>query len=145
MTHLKTLALALTLVPGIALAQAAKPGSHFLENWDLDDNGAITLEEITTRRADVFYMFDVDANDALDAQEYVLFDETRAADMQNAGEAAGKGAHKIQTGLTLAFNDVDADGQVSKDEFIARSPDWFATIDRDADGVITTADFGPKG
>lgn len=42
-----------------------------------------------------------------------------------------------------AFNDVDGDGRVSRDEFMARVPDWYAMMDRNADGTITTDDFGP--
>ena len=39
-------------------------------------------------------------------------------------------------------NDVDGDGQVSRDEFLARTPDWFAKMDRDGNGSVTTEDFG---
>jgi hypothetical protein len=46
-------------------------------------------------------------------------------------------------GMTLPFNDVDADGAVSLAEFLGQAPAWIAAMDRDGDGVITTADFGP--
>jgi len=33
---------------------------------------------------------------------------------------------------------------VSADEFAAKAADWFATIDRDGDGMIISKDFGPQ-
>lgn len=135
----------LALSMPLAAAAEDTPGSHFIENWDLNEDGSVSLEEITERRGDVFFMFDQDENDSLDAEEYVLFDETRAADMENNAGGHGKGGQRMQQGLTLAFNDTDADGAVSKEEFIANSAAWLAQVDRDNDGVITAADFGPQG
>lgn len=131
--------------PHVLLAQQT-PGTHFIENWDMDTNGSVTLEEITERRGDVFYMFDQDEDDLLSAEEYVLFDETRAADMAaNAGNhAQGKGAGRMQEGLTLGFNDTNKDGQVSRAEFMARSSAWLEVIDRNGDAIVTADDFGPR-
>lgn len=131
------------LIPFSAMAEDS-PGSHFLESWDLDENGAVSLAEITERRGDVFTMFDQDENGVLSAEEYVLFDETRAADMENNAGGHGKGGDRMQEGLTLGFNDLNADGEVSKDEFVGNSEAWVAQIDRDGDGEVTAADFGPK-
>ncbi len=134
----------IALVPMVASAQGT-PSSHFLLNWDLDEDGAVTVVEITERRELVFGMFDEDENGVLDAEEYKFFDETRAADMENnAGGGHGKGGGRMQKGLTLAFNDTNADGGVSMEEFLAQSGAWPASVDRDADGAITSADFGPK-
>jgi len=144
MTRLTALATFLLLFPLAAAAQGT-PGSHFIENWDLDENGSVSLDEITERRGDVFVMFDQDENGSLDTVEYVLFDETRAADMENNASGHGKGGRRMQEGLTLAFNDTNADGEVSKKEFIAQSAAWMAQVDRDGDGAITAADFGPQG
>ena len=41
-----------------ALAQDNQPGQHFIEGWDADGDGKVTLAELEPRRADVFYMFD---------------------------------------------------------------------------------------
>lgn len=133
----------MALMPCVAVASET-PGDHFIENWDADGNGAVSLEEISERRGDVFRMFDRDDNGALSAQEYVLFDETRAADMQNNAGGHGNGGGRMQMGLTLEFNDTNADGAVSMDEFVGNSAAWIAQMDRDADGMITAADFGPK-
>lgn len=127
-----------------ALAQQGQPGSHFIESWDGDRDGIVTLEEVTLRRGDVFAMFDANEDGLLDAEEYVLFDETRALDMENNG-GHGQGAMmRAGEGMTLVFNDADADGAVSLAEFLGQAPAWIAMMDRDGDGVITTADFGPN-
>jgi hypothetical protein len=131
---------AATLLPLTAMAQDG-PGTHFLQSWDLDENGVVTPTEAEERRGDVFLTFDAGEDQFLDAEEYALFDEARANDMENMGN--GHGMQNAQKGMTLVFNDIDADGLVSRDEFIARTADWIQLLDRDADGGVTAADFGP--
>lgn len=139
-------------VIGVMAAQSAQaaPGEHFMLNWDLDADGVITLAELEERRDIVFNMFDNDQNGLLDAEEYGYFDETREADMANNAGQEGGGGHghgqggmgRVMTGLTQAYNDTDGDGTVSIEEFIGQTEAWFATIDRNGSGDITTADFG---
>ncbi|MCA0872300.1 EF-hand domain-containing protein [Seohaeicola saemankumensis] len=137
-------ALALATASGAATAGGTRPGAHFIENWDLDGDGRVTSAEAAQKRAEVFVMFDQDADGALDAAEYDLFDETRQADMaENAGGHQKGPMQRINQGLQRVFNDTDGDGRVTADEFTARSDAWFAMIDRDGDGVLTPADFRP--
>jgi hypothetical protein len=143
MIKLTMLATLTALLPFAAAAQN-NPGEHFIESWDLNADGTVTLEEIAERREMVFTMFDNDENGVLDSAEYIFFDETRAADMENNAGGHGQGGGRMQEGLTLSFNDSDADGLVSQEEFINNSSAWIALIDRDADGVITFSDFGPN-
>lgn len=139
------LAAALTLTAGVVLAEQGQPGLHFVENWDLDADGIVTLAEATEKRGDVFYTFDENDDGILTKAEYAMFDEARANDMQGQG-GHGQGAMKqADSGMTLAFNDVNGDGAVSRDEFLSRVPAWFSKMDRSGDGVITTQDFGRKG
>jgi hypothetical protein len=128
------------LLPLTAMAQD-RPGSHFLDSWDQDGDGIVTVTEAQERRGDVFLTFDSNEDQFLDEEEYALFDEARANDMANEGH--GHGMQNAQKGMTLAFNDIDADGRVSRDEFVARTADWILLLDRDADGGVTSADFGP--
>ena len=46
--------------------------------------------------------------------------------------------------MQMAFNDVDGDGLVTREEFLGQVGAWLTSIDRNADGVITAEDFGPK-
>lgn len=139
-------ALALPLSGGAAVAQAGVPGGHFIENWDLDADGVVTLEEAETKRGELVRMFDFDEDQVLNAEEYALFDETRRADMDlNAGGVAKGPMFLVEQGLTLEYGDVNGDGQVSMDEFVGRTVDWFATMDGNGDGVIGPEDFRPRG
>jgi hypothetical protein len=144
MTRIVAVALA-TVVAGTAVAQDGQPGEHFIENWDMDANGEVSLAEAQQKRADLFRMFDQNEDGVLNKDEYALFDRTRQDDM--AANAGGHETGMMQTvnqGLTLPFNDTDADGSVSAVEFLDRVPDWFRMMDRTGDGVVTTDDFTPR-
>lgn len=137
-------ALLLALAPFTVTAQEAVPGGHFIENWDFDGDGTVTLAEAVEKRGEIFYMFDQNENGLLDAPEYDLFDETRAADRaQNADGHKNRRMDVAEGGMTREFTDIDGDGLVSAAEFQDSTSDWFARVDRDADGTITSADFGP--
>ncbi|MEN8838083.1 MAG: EF-hand domain-containing protein [Celeribacter marinus] len=148
-----------------ATVSAQQFGGHFMESWDTDSDGTVTLAEVEERRGDIFYMFDVNEDGFLDAQEYVQFDETRVADrevhMEEAQETASQGASMgqgkgqgptgmsagisgVQNAMTLAYNDTDGDGQVSRDEFTSNTAGWFVTMDKTGDGVVNADDFGRK-
>lgn len=58
---------ALALTSAMALA-AGVPGEHFVENWDLDGDGIVTLAEAQERRGDVFTTFDADEDGKLSAE-----------------------------------------------------------------------------
>ena len=131
------------LLPLAAAAQSGVPGGHFIENWDLNGDGQITQAEATEKRDDLFYMFDQNEDGSLDHTEYTLFDETREADMQaNAGGFQRGPMAVVNQGLTREFNDANGDGQVSREEFLARVPEWFALIDHTGDNIISSHDFG---
>ncbi|CUH78254.1 calcium-binding protein [Tropicibacter naphthalenivorans] len=141
---MKHLTLALILAAAPVFAQGV-PGQHFVENWDLDGDGAVSVAEATERRGDVFLSFDQDDDGFLDAEEYKVFDQARANDMENEGGGHGQGNMKnAAEGMELAMNDVDGDGKVSRDEFLGQAKVWIAEMDLDEDGVITTQDFAMR-
>ena len=151
---MKTLA-TLTLTAALALgftaatAQAQQPGAHFLENFDGNGDGQVTLAEVREKRGEIFYMLDQDENGALDSAEYDLFDATRAADRENQAAGCGKGGQGGKgdqgSGMTREVTDLNGDGMVTEAEFLQAADAWFAQKDRNGDNLITAADFGPRG
>lgn len=160
--------LALALLLGTAAsAENMTPGAHFLQNWDQDGDGIVSLEEATTKRNDLFASFDADEDGKLSAEEYRAFDDMRSADQemmreemgagmgQGMGQGQGMGHGKgrgmgmgigkgtpEEGGMMRGFNDTDGDGMVSREEFTSRTADWLAMMDHDGDGQVTAADFG---
>lgn len=136
---LKAAAVAVFTLAGMAWAQV--PGAHFIETWDLDGDGRVTLAEAEERRGDVFYTFDADENGTLDAEEYAVFDEARANDMASQ-PGHGQGAMSVVAeGMTMAANDADGDGAVTEAEFLGATQGWIAAIDQTGDGAVTAEDF----
>lgn len=158
MKRILGVAAASALLAGAAFAQAGNPGAHFVQNWDDDGDGVVLLEEAQVKRDNLFTTFDADEDGKLSPEEYAAFDELRAADQQamreemgkmagggmgqGKGKGIGKGMMRAEGGMMRAFNDTDGDGLVSREEFVARTPDWFAMMDSNGDGKITEVDFG---
>lgn len=143
-------ALTAILPGGAALAAGTGGGAgfapHFIENWDLDGDGQVSRDEARERRGDIFFMFDNDEDGALNSEEYDLFDETRATDMENAGMGRGLRAPEGSPAQLLSrdYTDADHDGQVTREEFMTATDAWFDRVDRNGDGVITVDDFGRR-
>ena len=140
---------------GAAFAQQGSPGAHFVQNWDQDGDGLVSLEEVRTKRDDLFTSFDADDDGTLSPAEYAAFDKMRADDQeqmreemggkgqgQGNGKGKGMGLKGAEGGLMRAFNDGDGDGQVSHEEFVGHTADWFAMMDRTGDGQVSEDDFG---
>lgn len=147
MNRLVTFAAIAALAGTASFAQQGNPGAHFLDQWDSNADGQVTPDEATTKRQEVFYMFDADGNGALDGSEWATIAEHLAAELGAKPEAAGQGRGKgpgqvIHDAMTPAFNDADQDGSVTEAEFLAATETLFPQIDRNGDGLLTTADFG---
>ncbi|WP_412509349.1 EF-hand domain-containing protein [Roseovarius sp. SYSU LYC5161] len=134
------LVLTATATATAALAQTT-PGDQFMQRWDLDGNGAATLEELREMRGNVFMAFDADQNDILDAEEYVYFDEARANDVANYEAEQRDQMQAVADGMSLTASDTNGDGVVGREEFLAGTEGWFADLDTNGDDVVTLDDF----
>lgn len=139
------------LAPTAALAQAGDPGAHFLEQWDSNSDGQVTLEEAIAKRGEIFFMFDTDSDGTLSMEDWAGVADHMAAEMgskgngQGAGHGAGQGngpGAAMHQAMTPDFNDADADGVVTAEEFQSATTRLFPMLDRSGDGVLTKADFG---
>jgi Ca2+-binding EF-hand superfamily protein len=134
------IATALMLTATAASAQTT-PGDQFLQNWDLNQDGIATLEELREMRGNVFFSFDANEDGYLDTEEYVLFDEARANDVANYEAEQRDQMQQVADGMSLSVSDLDGDGRVSETEFQTGAGAWFDDLDKNGDGGITLADF----
>jgi Ca2+-binding EF-hand superfamily protein len=145
MKPLFLLTTALTLVAGLAIAQQGSPGAYFIEQWDMNDDGQVTLAEAQEKRSEVFAMFDQAEDGVLDASDWVGISDHMEAEMAEKGAAAGMGhgpGKFIRESMTAAYNDADGNGEVTLEEFVTATKTVFTQIDRNGDGLMTAADFG---
>lgn len=138
----RTLLAAAVALAATAAAAQMSPGEQFMTNFDLDGDGTATRAELREMRGNIHYMFDRNEDGVLDAEEYVAFDEARAADVANyEGEARAR-MQRVADGMALEAADLDGDGTVSEAEFLAGADAWFDDLDRNDDGGVTLEDFG---
>lgn len=112
----------------------------FMDGWDDDGNGVVTLEEANERRIDLFDALDENEDGQIVAREFTEFLESQKE--PDGEETTGK---RALFGMTLAFNDTNKDGFVTKAEFISQTQAWLSGMDRNRDGKVSKADFGPRG
>ena len=73
----------MALVAGMSATLLASTASaetfneHFMSNWDLNSDGAVTLGEVKERRESVFAAFDANEDGFIDAEERKAMDEMR--------------------------------------------------------------------
>ena len=94
---MKTTALVLVAalsLPAIAFAHGdgtGVPGADFLKEWDIYGTGAVTLDDIQTRRAEIFEMFDLNGDGMIDAEEGANMAQTVAGQQENNRAQKGEG------------------------------------------------------
>ncbi|HCQ64967.1 MAG TPA: calcium-binding protein, partial [Rhodobacteraceae bacterium] len=63
------------------------PGENFIDSWDYDGDGKVTLDEVLERRGDLFMSFDDNEDGQLTAAEFANHDQMRDA-MWDARDSA---------------------------------------------------------
>jgi len=135
---------------GVALAQQGQgqgrgaEAAHFFEQWDMNEDGTVTVEDITARRADMFNMFDLNGDAKIDVEEQDNMAQTIAGQEENNREGHGVNGPgpRIHAAMVPAYNDSNGDGDITAEEFNANSPRLFAELDRNDDGEVDRRDFG---
>ncbi len=120
--------------------------AHFFEQWDMNEDGSVTVEDISARRADLFDMFDLNGDGSIDTDEQANMAQTITGQEENNREGHGRNGPgpRIHAAMAPGYNDADANGLVSASEFAAASALLFADLDRNADGQIDRHDFGRR-
>lgn len=118
---------ALAGAAGLAAAQntpAQERGGRFFEA-DANNDGVVTRQEFDASRTAHFARLDADGNGQL----------TREEMRQHAGGQRGqRGGHQ------LSRADANSDGNITRDEFLARPTQMFDRLDANNDGVISEAE-----
>jgi len=118
--------------------------AEFVSEWDMNDDGMVTVEDLATRRADLFAMFDLNGDNGIDAEEQANMADTIAMQQEvNHGGAHGQGGPGalIHGAMTAEYADTNHDGIISADEWTAATPRLFAQLDRNGDGQLDAQDF----
>jgi hypothetical protein len=105
------------------------PGAEMvIERFDVNDDGQITKEEVTTVTAEKVKTFDANADGSLSLEEY---------------EALWTDAMNERIVRSFQFHDPDGNAQVTLDEYSDNFDKLFARFDRNDDGTIAADEFGP--
>ena len=119
---------ALSGVGGLALAQDSAPSQRGVFQADANNDGVLTRQEFDAGRNARFAHLDAN-NDAQLSRE-----EMRAmrGDRHHRGRRGGM--------HSLRGADANSDGNITRDEFLARPLQHFDRLDANDDGVISTAE-----
>lgn len=133
----------LTGAAGFAFAQNAPPerhGPHGIFQSDTNSDGVLTRQEFDAGRAADFARLDADRNGQLTREEM------RAGRGERGEHRRGRhGGHRGEGMHHLANADANNDGNITREEFLARPNEMFQRLDANNDGVISTAERPQRG
>ena len=153
-TPMMILAATLAALGGAALAQGQGNGAMagFVQEWDMNADGRVTLADFAERRTTQFDMFDLNGDARIDAEEQANMAQTIAGaqDANHGGEGGhGQGGNgpgaQIHAAMTADYADADRDGILSAQEWADATQRLFTELDRSGDGLLDRADFGRHG
>jgi hypothetical protein len=152
---MKTLLLAVSLTAGLAalpaFAQSEAPGAHFMEQWDMDGDGQVTLPEARAKRAEVFVMFDTDEDGTLNpaewqgVAEHLAAEEAQGGALNQMGQGGGQGKGQ---GQGMGHNQGNGGGHQGQGRPQQAGPGAAihdamtpAFNDTNGDGIVTADEF----
>ena len=102
---------------------AARQAERFMQLFDTDRDGAVSVEEILAEQGRLFVASDVDGDGKLSTDEF-----------QRRGHLF------LRLGSTTLFDMLDADGsrELTKEEIDAPSSRWFSRYDADGNGTMSS-------
>nr|WP_321457739.1 hypothetical protein [uncultured Cohaesibacter sp.] len=111
----------------------------FVDSWDSDEDGIVTLQEAKDGRNTYFDSLDENEDGIVVAAEFSAF----LTNIKMPPEDATNGQRGL-FGMTLSFNDANKDGRVDREEFLNQTVVWLNVMDRNGDGKVSNDDFGPR-
>jgi len=157
--NLMTAGLLLALSAPAVLAKPDK-GPHFPPEYDLNGDGSVTSDEVTTARTAEFTAMDTDASGyasiaeieawltAKQTERFTALDSDESSALSQAefvGSATGKQARRAAKAFKIG--DTDQNGELSSAEFAALRPvsqdliRLLAAVDTDDDDQISLAEY----
>lgn len=103
-------------------------GTMVIERFDVNEDGQITKEEVTTVTAEKVKTFDLNGDGALSLDEY---------------KALWTDAMNTAIVRSFQFHDPDGDARVTLEEYAKNFDRLLARFDRNGDGTIAADEFGP--
>lgn len=123
-----TAALAMLFASALNTVQADEKGErvnrramHFMEMYDTNGDGKVTIKEITADQARLFGAVDVDGDKKLSVAEF---------------RRRGRLFRSFSTTTLFDLLDVDGDRTLSQSEISGPSARWFKRYDENGDGVM---------
>ena len=126
-------AFAATWLAGTVLAPAQEPtepispyAARFIELFDINHDGKVTLDEINGDQARLFGAVDVNSDKKLSVAEV---------------RRRGRFLQMWRTTTVFDLVDVNGDGVLTLDEIDAPTSRWFKRYDRNGDGVLDVTEL----
>ncbi|ESQ13567.1 MAG: hypothetical protein N838_22050 [Thiohalocapsa sp. PB-PSB1] len=121
--------------PSSSPESAGPPAQRFMQQFDTDQDGKVTLDEVKAPQTEQFKAIDADGDGAVSAEEASSsFKEKVPPEMLEAMEERGM----PDPGETLINNlDTDSNGSVNQEEFEQPATKSFEKMDKDGDGSAT--------
>lgn len=132
---------ALAGAAGLALAQdnqgpPRQRGEHFFQA-DVNNDGAVSRQEFDAARSAEFSRIDADSDGQISREER----RAGRGDRGDRGHGRRGGGH----GHMLTSADANNDGNITREEFLARPTEMFERLDADDNGVISASERPQRG